>query len=256
MLHTRVIPILLLKNGGLVKGVQFKNHRYVGDPINAVKIFNEKEVDELIFLDISATIENAEPNYPLLKDIASEAFMPFGYGGGVHTLGQVEKLLNIGVEKVVINTAAFLNPKFITEASSVAGSQSIVVAIDVKKTWLGNYEVFVKNGTVRTRQDPVSYAKQMQALGAGELIINSIDNEGTGNGYDLKLIKAVSEAVEIPVVAAGGAGNRQDLVDAIKIGQASGVAAGNLFVFYGKHKAVLITYPSYKDLIQMFGGNK
>lgn len=251
MLRTRVIPVLLLMDGGLVKGKEFKKHRYVGDPINAVKIFNEKQVDELIFLDISATNEKRDPDFDLISDIASETFMPFGYGGGIKNISTIERLFSLGVEKVVINTEAFYNPKLITQAASVAGSQSVVVSIDVRKSIFGNYEVYVENGSVRTRLDPVSYAKKMEELGAGEIVLCSIDREGTGKGYDLNLIKQVTDSVNIPVVCLGGAGNINDLARARQSCNVSGLAAGNFFVFHGKHKAVLITYPDYFDLEQV-----
>jgi cyclase len=252
MLKTRVIPVLLLKERGLVKGQQFKNHKYVGDPLNVVKIFNEKEVDELVFLDISATDENRGPDFDIIADIASETFMPFAYGGGVKTVGQVERLFSIGVEKAIINTAAFLDFKFVKESVKVAGSQSIVVSIDVKKSLLGSYEVYVNNGKIKTKLDPTTYAKQMQDLGVGELIVNSIDREGTGKGYDIKLLEMISNAVEIPVVGLGGAGCMQHLMDAKNQTNVSGLAAGDLFIFYGKHKAVLITYPKYSELEKLF----
>jgi cyclase len=252
MLRTRVIPVLLLKERGLVKGQQFKNHKYVGDPLNVVKIFNEKEVDELVFLDISATDENRGPDFHLLADIASEAFMPFAYGGGVKTVKQVERLFSIGVEKVIINTAAFLDFKFVKESVMVAGSQSIVVSLDVKKSLLGSYEVYVNNGKIKTKLDPATYAKKMQDLGVGELIVNSIGREGTGKGYDIKLLEMVSNAVEIPIIGLGGAGCLQDLADAKNQTNVSGLAAGDLFIFHGKHKAVLITYPKYSELEKLF----
>jgi cyclase len=252
MLRTRVIPVLLLKERGLFKGQQFKNHKYVGDPLNAVKIFNEKEVDELVFLDISATDENRGPNFDLLADIASEAFMPFAYGGGVKTVKQVERLFSIGVEKAIINTAAFLDLKFVKESVKVAGSQSIVVSMDVKKSLLGNYEVYINNGKIKTKLDPATYAKKMQDLGVGELIVNSIDREGTGKGYDIKLLEMVSNAVEIPIIGLGGAGCLQDLADAKNQTNISGLAAGDLFIFHGKHKAVLVTYPKYSELEKLF----
>ena len=256
MLQVRVIPTLLLKNGGLVKGQKFKNHKYVGDPINAVKIFNEKEVDELVFLDISATLNKRDPNFDLIADIASEVFMPFAYGGGIISIKQIEKLFRIGVEKVIINSGAFHNPQLICDASQLAGSQSVVVSMDVKKTLLGGYEVFVENGRVRTKQTPIEYAKKMQNLGAGELIVCAIDREGVANGYDIKLLEMVSKAVEIPVIASGGAGKLQDFSDAVNQAYISGVAAGSMFVFHGKHKAVLITYPEYSELEQLFKKGK
>lgn len=248
MLRTRVIPVLLLRNSGLVKGSQFKSHKYVGDPINAVKIFNEKEIDELVFLDISATPSRREPNYSLIADIASEAFMPFGYGGGITSVKQMEKLFALGVEKAIINTAAFYNPSLINQAVQFAGSQSIVVSMDVKKSLLGKYEVFVENGSIRTKLDPVEYAKKVQDLGAGELIVCAIDREGMAKGYDLKLLELVSSAVDIPVVALGGAGTLSDFSDAVNQTHVSAVAAGDMFIFHGKHKAVLITYPEYSEL--------
>jgi cyclase len=252
MLRTRVIPALLLKEKGLVKGQHFKNHKYVGDPLNAVKIFNEKEVDEIVFFDISATDENRGPDFDLITDIASEAFMPFAYGGGIKTVGQIERLFSIGVEKAIINTAAFLDLKFVKESVKVAGSQSIVVSMDVKKSLLGSYEVYVNNGKIKTKLDPSTYARQMQDLGVGELIVNSIDREGTGKGYDIKLLELVCNAVEIPVVGLGGAGCMQDLLDAKNQTMVSGLAAGDLFIFHGKHKAVLINYPDYSKLEKLF----
>jgi len=248
MLRTRVIPSLLLENGGLVKGRQFKNHKYVGDPINAVKIFNEKEVDELVFLDISATRNQICPNYELIADIASEAFMPFGYGGGIDKVSQIEKLFSLGVEKAIINSSAFYKPELIKDAVRVSGSQSIVVSIDVKKSLLGSYEVYVQNGQVKTKQNPIDYALKMCDLGAGELIVCNIGKEGTASGYDIKLLNMVSSAVEIPVIGSGGAGCLQDLADAKNQTAVSGLAAGDMFVFHGKHRAVLITYPKYSEL--------
>ena len=247
MLRTRVIPILLLKDSGLYKGVQFKDHRYVGDPINVVKIFNEKEVDELVFLDISAT-ENQSINYELIADISAETFMPFAYGGGISQIEQVEKLFRLGVEKVIINSAAYYTPELIAQASKLAGSQSIVVAIDVKKNFIGRYEVFVNNGKSRTKQNPVEYAKRMQDLGAGELIVTSINHEGMGGGYDIDLLQKILSEVDIPVVASGGAGSIDDFAEAVTKAGVSAVSAGSVFIFHGKHRAVLMTYPSYEKL--------
>ncbi len=252
MLRTRIIPVLLLKEEGLVKGKQFKNHKYLGDPINAVRIFNEKEVDELIFLDISASENKLEPNFKLISDIASEAFMPFGYGGGVTSLDQVKKLFSIGVEKVIFNSSAYYNCNLITESAKFVGSQSIVVSIDVRKKFFSKYEVYVQNGKSRTRYDPKTFAKKMQDCGAGEIIICSIDREGTGEGYDLKLLEMVSTAVDIPVVGLGGASKIEHLVEAKNNTSISGLAAGDLFVFHGKHKAVLINYPNYYELNKLF----
>ena len=257
MLKTRVIPTLLIRNGDLVKGSQFKNHRYVGDPINIVKIFNEKEVDELVFMDISAS-ERGSIDYKIISDIASEAFMPFSYGGGIKSLNQIEKLFQIGVEKIIINSAAQQTPALIKDAVKIAGSQSIVLSMDVKKTLFGGYEVFTQNATARTKNNPVDYAKRMQDLGIGEIIICSIDREGTDKGYDLKLLKSISSVLEIPTVASGGASCFDDFRQAVEIGHVSAVAGGNIFIFYGKHKAVLANYPSNDELEAIFfeeGGN-
>jgi cyclase len=247
MKRVRVIPALLIQKGGLVKSVKFQNHKYVGDPINAVKIFNEKEVDEIVILDISATRENRPPNIHQIKEIASEAFMPLAYGGGITKLEEIKELISAGVEKVVLNTAAFLNHRLIEEGAKYIGSQSIVVSIDVKKNIWGKYKVFVNGGTKNTNIDPVGYAKKMEQAGAGEIFLNSIDKDGSFSGYDLELIKLVSDSVSIPVVAIGGAGMLSDFVQAIQSG-ASAVAAGSLFVFQRPHRAVLISYPGQEDL--------
>jgi cyclase len=248
MLKTRVIPCLLLKGQGLVKTVRFKNPKYVGDPINAVKIFNDKEVDELIFLDIEASVERKKPPIKLISDIASECFMPLSYGGGLRDLDDIKTVFNLGVEKVVINSYAIENPDFVREASERYGSQSIVVAVDVKRNSFGKYEVFSRAGRERTKLNPVDHAKKMEKQGAGEIFLNSIDRDGTMEGYDIELIKKVSQVVSIPVIACGGAGRINDFAEAVGKGGASAVAAGSMFVFHGRHRAVLITYPSIQDL--------
>ncbi len=247
MLKTRVIPCLLLRNLGLVKTVKFSDSKYVGDPMNTVKIFNDKEVDELLFLDISATNEERKPPFDLLSCIASEAFMPFGYGGGLNDLEDVEKILKIGIEKVIINTHAFKNPEFIKKLANKFGSQSIVVSIDVKKNIEGNYEVFINSGKVNTKKNPIYYAIEMEKMGAGEIFLTSIDRDGTGEGYDLDLIREVSNAVNIPVISYGGAGKLEDFSKAVNAG-ASAVAAGSLFVFLGPYRAVLFSYPTKNEL--------
>ena len=252
MFTTRIIPILLLMDEGLVKGKNFKNHKYVGDPINAVKIFNEKEVDELFFFDLSAGGKSNNIQFDLISDIASEAFMPLGYGGGIKNINQIEKLFKIGIEKVALNTAAYFDQNFVKDAVKVAGSQSIVISIDVRKTFLGKYEVYVNNGQVNTKLNPVDYAKKMEDLGVGELIICSIDREGTDKGYDLKLLELVSKAVDIPVIGLGGASSLLNMVEAKNKTSVSGLAAGNLFIYYGKHKAVLINYPKNTELKKLF----
>ncbi len=252
MLKKRVIPVLLLQNSGLVKGEKFKKHKYVGDPINAVRIFNEKEVDELAFVDISASATGRDPDYALIEDMASEAFMPIAYGGGIQRVEQVEHLFRLGVEKVIINSAFAFDSNLITECSQVAGSQSIVVAMDVKKSLLGRYEVCVQNGSKKTGINPVEYAKKAQMSGAGEILLTSIDREGTGSGLDLDLIKQVSAAVDIPVIAQGGVGCLDHIKQAVQVASASAVAAGSFFTFHGKHKAVLLTYPAYHELESLF----
>jgi cyclase len=249
---TRVIPCLLLKNKGLVKTINFKNPTYLGDPINIVKIFNDKEVDELVLLDITATIERRKPDFKLIAQIASECFMPLGYGGGIRCLEDIRQLLTIGLEKVIINSYAVESPSFIKLAADEVGSQSIVVSIDVKKSQHGKPEIVLYSGAKRTGLDPVEFAREIAAMGAGEILLNSVERDGTMQGYDLDLVLQVSRAVHIPVVACGGAGSIQDLADAVKSGGASGAAAGSLFVFQGKHRAVLISYPSPKELQAAF----
>jgi cyclase len=251
MLHARVIPCLLMRNGGLVKTVRFKNARYVGDPINAVRIFNEKEVDELVFLDIGSPGARGAPDFELLADIASEAFMPFAYGGGITSIEHVKRLYALGVEKVVLNTAAADQPHLVSEAAALAGSSGVVVSIDVRRNWIGSYSVCVAGNTRDLKRDPVAYAQEMERLGAGEILLNAIDRDGTMEGYDLALVRRVSEAVSIPVVIAGGAGRLQHFREAADAG-ASGLAAGSMFVFHGKHNAVLITYPEYEELERLF----
>ncbi|MGB7741063.1 MAG: AglZ/HisF2 family acetamidino modification protein [Steroidobacteraceae bacterium] len=251
MLSTRVIPCLLLRDGGLVKTVEFGSPRYVGDPINAVRIFNDKEVDELVFLDIAATTSGNEPNFELLADIASEAFMPFAYGGGITTTDHARRLFALGVEKVVINTAAVRTPGLVGSVAEMAGSSSVVVSIDVRRNWRGQYSVWAMGGREDCKRDPVAWAQEAERLGAGEVLLNSINRDGTQTGYDLDLIRRVSEAVSIPVVASGGAGRLDHFREAVNHG-ASAVAAGSFFVFHGKHKAVLITYPERRELEELF----
>ena len=248
----RVIPVLLLKNSGLVKSVRFKSHRYIGDPINAVKIFNDLKADELIFLDILASNEKRTISIEFVRKVGDEANMPFAVGGGIKTIQSVKEILNSGAEKVVINTFAAENPDFIAKASQEFGSTSIVVSLDVKKTMFGKQKPFIYAGRKFTSIDIVDFARLMEKKGAGELIVNSIDNDGRMNGYDIELIKKVSDAVTIPVVALGGAGRTAHLQDAITTGHASAVAAGSMFVFHGPRRAVLVNYPSQKDLIGIF----
>ena len=252
MLKTRVIPVLLLRNKGLVKTIKFDKSQYVGDPINAVKIFNDKDVDELIFLDIDASKEHRRPDFEYIKCIASECFMPLGYGGGIQSLADVKSLLSIGIEKFIFNTAALTKKDLIKEAAREVGSQSIVVSIDIKKNIFGKRFLFSHASASTLSIDPISFAKQMQDLGAGELILNAVDRDGMMAGYDLDLIEQISGSVEIPVVACGGAGNLEHFKQAVNKGNASAVAAGSLFVFHGPHRAVLINYPSQDKLKSIF----
>jgi len=252
MFRPRVIPCLLLKNKGLVKTRQFKDPIYLGDPINVVKIFNDKEVDELVFLDILATVEKRRPPFELLSKIASECFMPLGYGGGIRDLADIQTLLGLGIEKVIINSFAFEQPTFVQAAATQFGSQSIVVAIDVRRDFLGRYQVYTNGGRVAASKSPIQWAQEMEKCGAGELLLTAIERDGMMNGYDLNLIKQVASAVGVPVVACGGAGSVSHLAQAVREGGASAAAAGSLFVFQGPHRAVLITYPSAADLHQAF----
>jgi len=252
MLQPRIIPCLLLKNQGLVKTVRFKKPKYVGDPINAVKIFNEKEVDEMIFLDITASIDRKKPNFKIIREIASECFMPLCYGGGVRNLDDIKQIFNTGVEKVAINSYALEDNEFITKASYLFGNQSIVVSIDAKKNIFGKYEVFGFSGKKKYKLSPADYAAHMENMGAGEILINSINMDGTMAGYDIELVKSVSKAVTIPVIACGGAGKIEDFTEAVREGGTSAVAAGSLFVFQGKLRAVLISYPNPKELKNLF----
>jgi cyclase len=247
MLKPRVIPVLLLQNNGLVKTTKFKDPKYIGDPINAIKIFNDKEVDELVFLDIEASKGKRSIDYELISNIASECFMPLCYGGGIKDIESIRKILQLGVEKIAINSYAFENPDLIKEAALLFGTSTIVISIDVKKNIFGKYEIWTNGGTKKIKTGLNEAILNMEQLGAGEILINSIDKDGTMLGYDCKLIEQVSKLVSIPVVAAGGAGKILDFKNAINSG-ASAVAAGSMFVFHGKHKAVLITYPSRKEI--------
>jgi cyclase len=251
VVQPRAIPCLLLKGGGLVKTTQFGQPKYVGDPINAVKLFNDLQVDELILLDITATREGREPDYARLEDIAGEAFMPIGYGGGVRTVEQARRLFRLGVEKVAVTTAAHETPSLLTDLAEQFGSQSIVAGIDVKRDWLNRPRVMTLAGTTRSRRDVTEYARELQERGAGEILLTAIDRDGMRGGYDLRLIEQVSTAVKVPVIACGGAGSLAHLGEAVQAG-ASAAAAGSLFVFTGPHRAVLINYPSAPELRAVF----
>ena len=245
MLEKRIIPCLLLHKGGLYKTEKFKKPTYIGDPINAIKIFNEKEVDELILLDIDAAAKNTEPNYKMIDDIASECFMPLCYGGGIKNVQQMKMVYSLGVEKISISSEAFLNPDLIKEASGIFGNQSVLVTIDIKKDFFGNKKVFIKNGLINTKLDPLVFFKQMEALGAGEIVINSINNDGVMKGFDLELLTLIKSNAKIPVIALGGAGNLEHIKEAFEISKIDGVACGSMFVYQGPLRGVLISYPKH-----------
>lgn len=252
MYRPRVIPVLLLKNLGLVKSIKFKNHRYIGDPINAVKIFNDKKADELIFLDINASKENRLISLDFVHKVGDEANMPFAVGGGIRTIQDIRSILENGAEKVVLNTVAFENPGFIKEAVDAFGSSTIVVCLDVKKNYFGKSQIVYTQASKKTKEDPVEFAKKMEEFGAGEIIIQSVDRDGTYLGYDIELIKLISKVVSIPVVALGGAAKYSDFSLAVNEGFASAVAAGSVFVYHGPRKAVLISFPTKSEIIEIF----
>ncbi|MCO5109155.1 MAG: AglZ/HisF2 family acetamidino modification protein [Burkholderiaceae bacterium] len=242
MYRARVIPCLLVRGNGLVKTRRFKDAVYVGDPVNAIRIFSEKEVDEIVVLDIDASREGREPNYELISEMAGEAFMPMAYGGGVRTLDQIRRLIRSGVEKVVVNTAATESTDLLAEAAAVFGSQAVVGAIDVRRTLLGGYKVVARSATVDVKVSLEDHVRHLAGAGAGEILLTSVDRDGMMNGYDLDLVKRVAQCVSVPLVACGGAGTIEHLSEAIREG-ASAVCAGSMFVFHGKHRAVLINYP-------------
>lgn len=248
MIRKRVIPCLLLKDRGLVKTVKFKDPKYVGDPINAIRIFNEKEVDELVLLDIEASSLNREPNYELIAEVAGECFMPICYGGGIKTLEHAEKVFALGIEKISINTAAFADLALIRQIADKFGSQSVVGSMDCRKGFWGGYSVYDENGTRDTKRSPVEWAQALEAAGIGEIFLNSVDRDGTQKGFDTTLVESVVSQVHVPVIACGGAGSTADLLDLFGRTGVSAVAAGSLFVFHGKHRAVLINYPDINSL--------
>ncbi|EFK33070.1 Imidazole glycerol phosphate synthase subunit HisF [Chryseobacterium gleum] len=247
MLRPRIIPSLLIQDNGLVKTVNFKNPKYVGDPINAVRIFNEKEVDELAIFDIDATVKGLEPNYSLIERIANQSRMPLCYGGGVRTVEQAQKIFGLGIEKIALSSAVLQNPQLITQIAERVGSQSVIVVLDVKKKLFGGYEVYTHNGKKSTGINPFKFAEEAQKLGAGEIIINSIDQDGVMKGYDMGLIDKVREKISLPLTVLGGAGSLNDIKQVIDQHGIIGVAAGSLFVFKGVYKAVLINYPSFEE---------
>jgi imidazole glycerol-phosphate synthase subunit HisF len=251
MRRIRTIPVLLLSQNGMVKTKSFSKPRYLGDPINAVKIFNEKMVDELILLDIEATTKN-KIEFDWIKDIVSEAFMPVAYGGGISTLDDCARLLASGVEKVVINTAAVEQPNLISQAAQRFGSQAVVVSIDAKRNMWKQWKAYIRGGRKQSRFSPVNLAVACEHLGAGEIMLTSMEREGAFDGFDVELLKSVTDTVGIPVIAHGGAGKIADFVPVVTAGGASAIAAGSMFVFAAKGEGMLISYPSQNELKTQF----
>jgi len=248
MLRSRITPCLLVHNKGLVKTTAFKDPKYVGDPINAVKIFNEKEVDELIVLDIDASVEKRGPDFNLIQNLAFECRMPFCYGGGVTTVAEAKKIISLGAEKVAISSAAIQNPGLLKDISNAVGTQSVVVVLDVKKRGiLGGYELFIHNGKLSTGIKLKEFLTTLEKIGIGELIVNSIEDDGKMKGFDFKLFDIAREMTTMPMSILGGAGSFEDIKEAIKRYKTIGVAVGSLFVFKGKYRAVLINYPDRKE---------
>ena len=250
-MRARVIPCLLLSGNGLVKTKKFRDAVYIGDPVNTIRIFSDKEADEIVILDIDASREGREPNYELVAEMAGEAFMPVTYGGGVRELDQVRRLIRSGVEKIVINSAAVVSTEIIRAAADIFGSQAIVGGIDIRRKLLGGYSVMTNSATVDAGIPLHTHIENLINAGVGELFINDIDRDGTMSGFDLKLLGSISQAT-VPVVVCGGAGTNAHLREAIYVGGASAVAAGSMFVFHGKHRAVLINYPKALELREIF----
>lgn len=248
MHRPRIIPVLLLKDKGLVKSIGFKSHRYIGDPMHAVHIFNDLKADELVFLDIQATKEGRSIDIDFVRKVGEEADMPFAVGGGIRSLDSIRQLLKCGAEKIILNTIALEDPHFVRRASDEFGSSTIVVCMDVRSKWLTGLRVWSNAGTKSGKSDPVHFAKQMEEMGAGEIILQSIERDGTMNGYDISLLRKISESLSIPVVALGGAGTMTDLKEAYQKGYANGLAAGSLFVYQSKRRGVLINYPDVRSL--------
>lgn len=248
MFRPRIIPVLLLRGQGLVKSVEFRNHRYIGDPINAVKIFNDLKADELVFLDILASKEKRTISLDFVKKVGEEANMPFAVGGGINSIQGIQEIIGAGAEKVIINTQAARNPEFIRQAAEAFGSSTIVVCIDVKKKLFGKEKTWILNGSESTGYSPEEFAKMAEEKGAGEIIIQSIERDGRMIGYDIDLIRSISENIKIPVVALGGAGKMNDLREAFKKGFANGLAAGSIFVYHGTRNGILINYPDAAEI--------
>lgn len=254
MLRHRVIPILLLQNRGLVKTTKFKDPRYLGDPHNAVRIFNEKEVDEIVILDIGASRDSRDPDFDFICGIATECFMPLAYGGGIRDVDQARRLFSSGVERVILRTSAMTNPRIVSEIASFAGSSSIAIAIDVHRTRLGKYRLSAPGTPLDGSSNWMEEMKRLVDAGAGEVILNSVDRDGTMTGMDTDLIRLVSDRLSVPLLAVGGVGSLTDIKEGIEAG-ASAIGAGSFFVYHGPRRAVLITYPSYQELTDLLGSS-
>jgi len=253
MRRPRIIPVLLIQQGGLVKTRRFQKPVYIGDPINTMRLFNDKEVDEIMLLNIEATRQRLAPDFAAIADIVSESFMPLAYGGGITTLDDAKRLFDIGVEKLVLGTSAYRNPQLIERIAAIGGSQSVVVSVDVRKNWWHGQRVYINGGRERIDLSALDHVKHCVAAGAGEIVLTSIDHEGAMQGYDLALTKMIAEAVEVPVIAHGGAGTLDDFRRAITDAHASAIAAGSMFVFQGPHRAVLVNYPAPDIIDRLFG---
>ena len=252
MFRPRLIPVLLLQDKSLVKSIEFKKHQYIGDPINAVRIFNDLKADELVFLDINATKEKRTIDAAFVSQLSEETNMPFAVGGGINSLEKIQKLIAAGAEKIIINSEAVENPEFIKNASDEFGTSTIVVCFDVKKRLFGGNKVWSRAGKKQSKYAPIEFAKLMESYGAGEIIIQSIDKDGKMAGYDIELIREISSQVTIPVVALGGAANYDDLIKVHKEGLATGLAAGSVFIYQSKLRGVLINYPSIAERLNLF----
>ncbi|WP_413570383.1 AglZ/HisF2 family acetamidino modification protein [Bdellovibrio sp. HCB117] len=246
--RTRIIPVLLLKGESLVKTVKFDKYNYIGDPINTVRIFNELEVDELAFLDIEASKKNSKPNFKLLELIASECFMPLAYGGGIKTFDDVKRIFSIGFEKVILNSICFEDPNLITKVSEIYGSQAVIGSVDYKHSFWGKAAVYSHDGTRKQNVDPKSWALELESKGVGEILLTSMDNDGTWNGFDVKVAREVSDSLSVPLIASGGAGSIKDIADIVKSGGASAVGVGSMVVYQKKDMGVLINFPDKKKL--------
>ncbi len=253
MIRPRLIPALLYRDKGLVKTKQFNNYKYIGDPLNAVRIFNEKNVDELLFIDIDATYKNLEPDYEVIRKISSECRMPLTYGGGIKNISQIEKIISLGVEKVSLSSVLFYDLNLIKKASEVIGKQSIVITLDIKKTnFLKKYKIFIKNGKVNTKIDPIDFIQKVLDYDPGEILINFIDRDGERNGYDIDYISKIFELVKIPITVLGGAGSLNDFKSLFNKFGIIGAAAGSIFTLKGKFDAVLINYPSKDEKKELY----